>query len=195
MAASTRKKSGRKELILRTAARMFREKGFAGTSMRDLAEAIGIEAASLYNHIQSKSQILTEIIWGISTEITEHLKKLEQTNGTALQKTEALIRLHTQMMTHRFEEYSVMVKEWIYLEPQKLAEFTSERRLYVKRMEAIIRRGIENKEFKPLMPYVVVLNILSAVRGLEFWQRSAKTYSAEDMEENMVAHLIGGLKA
>ena len=42
---------------------MFKDKGFAASSMRDLAETVGIEAASLYNHIKSKSEILQEIIF------------------------------------------------------------------------------------------------------------------------------------
>lgn len=173
---------------------MFREKGFTGSSMRDLAEKIGIEAASLYNHIQSKSQILNEIIWGVSHDCREQLERLETVDGTSLQKIEALIRFHTQMMLTRLEEYSVMVNEWIHLEPEKLAEFATERRWYVKKMEEIVQEGINKGEFKPLMPYVVVLNILSSVRGLEFWHRSAKSHTAAEIEENMVAHLIGGLK-
>lgn len=190
----TRKKSAKKALILATAAKMFREKGFSGSSMRDLAEQIGIEAASLYNHIQSKSQILEEIIAGVALECQEHLENLESSNIPALQKVEAIIRFHTQMMMTRFEEYSVMVSEWIHLDPEKLAEFVAERRKYVKKMEAIVQRGIDNGEIKPLMPYVVVLNILSSVRGLEFWQKSAKTHTAEAIETNMVAHLMGGIK-
>ena len=63
---STAKKASKKELILQKAATMFRQKGFAATSMRDLAETVGIEAASLYNHIQSKSEILQEITYRIS---------------------------------------------------------------------------------------------------------------------------------
>lgn len=191
---TTRKKSAKKALIMATAAKMFREKGFTGSSMRDLAENIGIEAASLYNHIQSKSQILQEIIWGVSRDCKEQLEGLDKANGTSLQKVEALIRFHTQMMLTRLEEYSVMVNEWIHLEPARLAEFAAERRQYVKKMEAIVQEGIDKGELKPLMPYVVVLNILSSVRGLEFWHKSAKTHTATEIEENMVAHLIGGLK-
>lgn len=194
MGIISRRRSAKKELILKTAAIMFREKGFAASSMRDLAEKIGIEAASLYNHIQSKAQILEEIIDGVAELCAHHLKELDESNASSLEKIEALIRFHTHMMIHHFEEYSVMVKEWMHLEKEKLARFIEERRTYVKRMEDIVQEGITKGELKPIMPYVAVLNILSSVRGLEFWQRSAKSHSATEIEENMVAHLIGGIK-
>lgn len=193
MSTTTRRRSSKRDEILTTAARMFREKGYAGTSMRDLAEKIGIEAASLYNHIHSKSEILEEIIFSIARDCREHLNHIDE-SWTSLQKIESLIRFHTKMMVDEFEAYSVMVSEWIHLEDQKLGEFVSDRRQYVKKVESIVAEGVQNKEFKPVLPYVVVLNILSSVRGLEFWQKSAKTYSAEDMENSMVQHLIGGLK-
>lgn len=194
MHTTVRKRSAKKDLILTTAASMFKDKGFASSSMRDLAEKIGIEAASLYNHIQSKAQILEEIISGVSADCTHHLEKLEKDNTTSLQKIDNLIRFHTNMMLHRYDEYSVMVNEWIHLDKEKLEQFVAQRRSYVKKMEGIVQKGIQDGEFKPLMPYVVVLNILSSVRGLEFWQRSAKSYSEKEMEDNLVLHLIGGIK-
>src|SRR5690606_20953610 len=178
MSTSARKKSAKKELILATAAAMFREKGFAASSMRDLAEKIGIEAASLYNHIQSKAQILEEIIDGVSEKCQAHLDHLEKSNSSSLEKIESLIRFHTGMMMNLFEAYSVMVGQWMHLEGDKLLDFVANRREYVKKMEAIVEAGIQKGELKSLTPYVVVLNILSAVRGLEFWQRSAKTHTA-----------------
>jgi len=194
MGTLTNKKSSKKDLIIKTAAAMFRDKGYAASSMRDLAEKIGIEAASLYNHIHSKAQILQEIIDEVSESYKIHLEKTEKARGTSLEKIESLIRFHIQMMLTHFEEYSVMVSEWMHLENEPLASFVSERRDYVKRMETIVEKGINQGEIKTLMPYVVVLNILSSVRGLEFWQRSAKIYTAQEMEDNMVVHLIGGIK-
>jgi len=64
----------------------------------------------------------------------------------------------------------------------------------IQRLENFISEGIAAKEIKPILPYVAVLTILSAVRGLEFWHRSQKNYSPEELEENMVTYLIGGLK-
>ncbi len=195
MAKAQRKKASKKELIVQKAACMFREKGFPATSMRDLAESVGIEAASLYNHIQSKSEILQEIIFRISDDCYNHINELDNTGLSHLQKIESVTRFHIQMMLTRFEEYHVMINEWIHLEAQPLADFITQRRNYVQRLESFISEGIGAKEIKPILPYVAVLTILSAVRGLEFWHRSQKTYTPEELEENMVTYLIGGLKA
>lgn len=194
MAKAQRKKASKKELIVQKAACMFREKGFPATSMRDLAESVGIEAASLYNHIQSKSEILQEIIFRIADDCNKQIEELEQSGMTHLQKIDSVMRFHIQMMLHRFEEYHVMINEWIHLEAQPLSDFIVQRRNYVQKLENFISGGITTKEIKPVLPYVAVLTILSAVRGLEFWHRSQKSYTPEELEENMVSCLIGGLK-
>ena len=194
MAKAQRKKASKKDLIVQKAASMFREKGFPTTSMRDLAESVGIEAASLYNHIQSKSEILQQIIFRISDDCNKHLAGLDNSGLSSLQKIESITRFHIQMMLHRIEEYHVMINEWIHLESQFLTDFIIQRRSYVQRLEGFIGEGIAAKEIKPVLPYVAVLTILSAVRGLEFWHRSQKKYTPEELEENMITYLIGGLK-
>ncbi len=194
MAKTVRKKASKKELIIQRASSMFREKGFPATSMRDLAEAVGIEAASLYNHIQSKSDILQEIIFRIANDCNVHLEKTDDPYLDNIRKIESLIRFHVQMMLTRFDDYCVMINEWIHLSEPYLTNFTTQRRSYVQKMEAIIEAGVRDKEMKPVLPYVAMLTILSSVRGLEFWHRSGKKISAQVMEDNMVNHLIGGLK-
>jgi AcrR family transcriptional regulator len=194
MAKTVRKKASKKELIIQQASRMFREKGFPATSMRDLAESVGVEAASLYNHIRSKSEILQEIIFRTANDCNVQVQSLEETRATSIKKVESLIRFHVQMMVERFDDYYVMINEWIHLSEPYLTNFTTQRRSYVQRMEAIIEEGVKNKEMRPVMPYVAMLTILSSVRGLEFWHRSEKRTPAHVMEENMVNHLIGGLK-
>jgi AcrR family transcriptional regulator len=194
MAKAQRKKASKKEFILLRASAMFREKGFPATSMRDLAETVGIEAASLYNHIQSKSEILQEIVFRIATDCNLHLESLDESHKDSISKIESLIRFHVQMMINRYDDYCVMINEWIHLPEPYLTNFISQRRSYVQKMEAIIEEGGRNKELRPVLPYVAMLTILSSVRGLEFWHRSSKKISPETMEDNMVNHLINGLK-
>ena len=122
MVKNQRRKASKKDIILQKAAVMFREKGFAATSMRDLAESVGIEAASLYNHIQSKSEILQQIIFRISDDCNKQLADLNNAGLSSLQKIESITRFHIQMMFQRFEDYHVMINEWIHLEAQPLAD-------------------------------------------------------------------------
>ena len=60
-------------------------------------------------------------------------------------------------------------------------------------MVQLVRDGIKKKELKNIHPHVAVLTILSAVRGLEFWQRHKKELVAEELENNIVNHLLNGL--
>jgi len=194
MPETKRKKASKKDLIILKASGMIRERGFPATSMRDLAEVVGIEAASLYNHIQSKSEILQEIIYRTANDCNVHLNGLAETQLSSIQKLESLIRFHVQIMLNRFNDYTVMINEWSHLSEPYLTDFISQRRNYVQKMELIIQEGVDNKELKPVLPYVTMLTILSSVRGLEFWHRSAKKIAPQTIEDNMVALLINGLK-
>lgn len=194
MTESKRKKASKKVLIIQKASAMFREKGFPATSMRDLADEVGIEAASLYNHIQSKSEILQEIIYRTANDCNIHLDSLDAAQLNNIEKIESLIRFHVQMMIHHFDDYTVMINEWIHLSEPYQTNFITQRRIYVQRMENIIQQGIDHKEIKTVLPYIAMLTILSSVRGLEFWHRSEKHVSPQVIEDNMVAFLINGLK-
>jgi TetR/AcrR family transcriptional regulator, cholesterol catabolism regulator len=188
------KNGTRKEVIIEKARRLFLEKGFAAASMRDLAEHVGVEAASLYNHIQSKSEILQEICFKVANEFISNLEQVETSQLTALAKMETLIRFHIRMMLREYESIYISDHEWRHLPEPYLSNFLNQRRHYRKRLSAIIEQGIETGEMKPIEPYVATLTILSAISGIESWQRSRKTVSEKDLEENMAKFLVEGLK-
>lgn len=190
----SKKNSTKKEVILEKASKLFREKGFGAASMRDLAEHVGVEAASLYNHIQSKSEILQAICFKVANEFISHLEVVEAGNQSTLKKMETIIRLHIRMMLDQYEYVYISDHEWRHLPEPYLSNFLNQRRSYRKRLADIIEQGIQKGEMKNIEPYVAVLTILSAVSGIDSWQRSRKSISAEVLETNMVAFLIEGLK-
>jgi len=192
---SNRKNGSRREMISLAAARLFREKGFPSTGMRDLAGDVGVEAASLYNHIRSKSELLQEICFRVANDFNDQLATVE--NDPVLdgpEKLEAIVRFHIQMWVTRLDEVMVTNNESKYLEEPYNATFLNERRIYVRRLEQIIEEGIRSGKLRKVQPYAVVLTLLSAVRGIEFWHRTRKNISASELEESMVAHLVDGLK-
>ena len=191
----TDKNLSRKDVIVSKAAILFREKGYKAASMRDLAEAVGVEAASLYNHIKSKSELLHELVFNVANRFVMKIDEIESENISALKKMEKILRFHISEMINHYEEVYVSDREWKHLSDPYLSNYQNQRRVYRKRLAAIIEEGIRNKEIKLIDAPTVVLIFLHAVSGIESWHRSTKKISAEELEQNMVAILIDGLKA
>jgi len=190
----TEKNISRKDVIVSKAATLFREKGYKAASMRDLAEAVGVEAASLYNHIKSKSELLHELVFSVANKFVLKMDEIESENISSLAKMEKLLRFHITEMIHNYEEVYVSDREWKHLSDPYLSNYQNQRRVYRKRIAAIIEEGIRNKEIKTIDAPTVVLIFLHAVSGIESWHRSTKKITAEELEQNMVTILIDGLK-
>jgi AcrR family transcriptional regulator len=184
----------KKETILEEAATLFHEKGFPATSMRDLAEHLGVEAASLYNHIHSKSEILQGICFKVAEAFMSTLQEVELSEHTALKKIEMLIRFHVQKMINDYAYVYVSDREWKHLTEPFLSDYLAQRRSYRKRFALIIEEGIRNHEIKSIDPTTAVLIMLHAVGGIESWHRSKRKITAAQLEENMVTILVEGLK-
>lgn len=188
------KSNTRKDVIIAKAARLFREKGYSATSMRDLAEHVGVEAASLYNHIRSKAEILQEICFKTANRFMDHITEVESSGQQSIAKIEAILRFHIRQIVLSYEEVYVMDREWKHLTDPYLSNMQSQRRSYRQRIAAIIEEGIRKGEIKPIDAPTAVLIILHAVSGIESWHRSVKRISAEMLEDNMVMILVEGLK-
>ena len=187
------KNISRKDVIVTKAASLFREKGFKAASMRDLAEAVGVEAASLYNHIKSKTELLHELCFSVANRFLQKIDEVEAEKIPAIEKIEKLLRFHINEMIHHYEEVYVSDREWKHLADPYLSNFQNQRRIYRKRFAAIIESGIRNHEVKKIDAPTAVLIMLHAISGIESWHRSTQKISAAELEENMVTILVGGL--
>src|SRR5690349_13909502 len=99
----TDKDLSRKDVIVKAAAVLFHEKGYKAASMRDLAEKVGVEAASLYNHIRSKTELLHDICFVVANRFWEHMNQAESSKEPAIAKIEELLRFHIREMVYNFE--------------------------------------------------------------------------------------------
>lgn len=189
----TGKNNSKKEVILKKAATLFKTKSFSAASMRELADVVGVEAPSLYNHIGSKSELLQDICFKIGSQFTEQIEHIRTSDKKTVDKIEAVIRFHIEMMAENFDEVYVANHEWKHLNEPYLTDFLNIRRNYEKSLMGFIEEGIAKNEIKAVNPYVTVLTILSAVRGLEFWQRNKKNVPLQVLENDMVNQLLYGI--
>jgi AcrR family transcriptional regulator len=108
-------KSDRKSEILSVAARLFRERGYSAVSMRDIAQEMDMKAASLYNHITSKQQILVSIVIRIAEEFTVGMERISNSGDSAIHQLEQLIDLHIDLTLHDPSVIACLNNDWMHL--------------------------------------------------------------------------------
>ncbi|GAB3864811.1 TetR/AcrR family transcriptional regulator [Hymenobacter segetis] len=187
------KKLNKRQIILDEAAKLFKLKGFGGTSMRDLAGEVGMEAASMYNHIKSKDEILEHLCFHVSNTYIAQLAEVEQMPGSNGDKLKELLRWHINLMLEDGAAVSVANNDWKYLTDSKLEQFKAARKQYEKGFAALIENGIAAGEFRPVNASVALFTILSAVRWVELWYRPGRGVTAQELEEDIMAILLNGL--
>jgi AcrR family transcriptional regulator len=184
----------RKEVIISQAATLFKEKGFKASSMRDLAESLGIEAASLYNHISSKNELLHTICFDVARRFLTNADTVEKSNGPVLPKLEKILKFHIREMIEHHSEVYVSDREWRHLSEPFLTEYRELRRTYRKQLTALIEAGIVSGELKDIDAPTAVLILLHAIGGIESWHRSKDKINPKELEKNMIAILVSGVK-
>ena len=184
----------RRAEIIEIAAKLFKIKGFTATTMRDIAEQVGMEAASMYNHIKSKDEILQAICFKISNEYISQLNTIENQIKSPVEKIKELIRLHVRIIITDIDSISVANNEWKHLSEDALTAFKEARRDYEQRFAKIIEAGIAAGELQPINVSVALFTILSAVRWVELWYKNDRDISPEILEENIISLLMNGLQ-
>jgi TetR/AcrR family transcriptional regulator, cholesterol catabolism regulator len=182
----------RRAELTRIAARLFAERGYHGTSIGDLAKALGVQKGSLYAHIESKQDLLHEAMrdgaqafHAALDEIPEDLKVTD--------RIRLALRAHLRVVAEQLDIATVFVREWRYLEGERAEEFLAERRRYEERFRALFREGREVGELRTdLDDQAAVLLVLSAANWAYTWlPRDADT---DELADRFVAILVDGVR-
>src|SRR5262245_45971583 len=139
--------SARREELTRTAARLFAERGYHGTSLADLAEALGIQKASLYHHIASKEDLLWEVAESGATAFHGALDAVPD-EAPATEKIRLALRGHLAVVAAQLDAATVFTREWRALEGERRAVFLAERRRYEERIRDLFREGVETGQLR-----------------------------------------------
>jgi TetR/AcrR family transcriptional regulator, cholesterol catabolism regulator len=185
----------RKEQVIRSAAELFREKGYAASSMRDLAQKLGIEAASLYSHIKSKEEILQSLCFDMATEFRKSLDEVEKKNVTATEKLRLGIIGHIQVMSKDLTASAVFMNEHRHLSQPHLREFLLLRINYINRFKTIIEEGTHNGEFKETIDKkLAVMTLFSSLNWMPMWYDPASKIDPQNLGQQLADMLVNGLR-
>ncbi|WP_452221396.1 TetR/AcrR family transcriptional regulator [Lacinutrix salivirga] len=182
----------RKEEIIKTAAKLFKEKGYSAVTMRDLATAMGIKAASLYNHISSKQEILKIIIISIAEDFTNGMNQIINTENTSIQKLKQIVELHVTITSQNTNGMASLNNDWMHLE-DKLDYYLKLRNEYETNFLNIIQQGISSSEIRQSNPEIIMFSMLSTLRSLYLWIPKKEDLNANDLANSLSQVLIDGI--
>lgn len=188
------KTTDRKQEILRHAARLFKEKGYRAVSMRDLADALNIKASSLYNHIQSKEEILSNIILEVAEEYAQGMKQIQSEDISSIEKLKKLITLHIQIASKNSNGMAIVQKDWVHLEDD-LDYYKQLRRDYESKFHQIIEEGKANKELRDAHTDTIAFNILSTLNTLYLWIPKKSNLDVAQLKVELPLLLLSGIQA
>jgi AcrR family transcriptional regulator len=182
----------RKDEIIKTAAKLFKKKGYSAVTMRDIAKTMGIKAASLYNHIQSKQDILKTIIISIAEEFTTGMELIKASNTNSLEKLHQIVVLHVNITSRNTYQMAALNNDWMHLEDQ-LDYYLLLRQNYEDDFINIIKSGINAKEIVNSNPEIIMFSILSTLRSLYLWIPKKEDLDQNELANNLSNVLIKGI--
>jgi TetR/AcrR family transcriptional regulator, cholesterol catabolism regulator len=178
--------------VRREAARLFAEKGFHGTSIGDLAQALGMQKGSVYSHIDSKGDLLWQVARAGSDALHAALDSVPE-QGPAVERIRAALQAHLDVVVGQLHVATVFIREWRYLEGEQRELFVQERRRYEERFRALFREGRERGELRTdLDDATAALLALSAANWAYTWIRADTDTAA--LARDFTALLVDGMR-
>jgi AcrR family transcriptional regulator len=189
----TIKLSPRKKQIETEAALLFKERGYMASSMRELANMVGIEAGSLYSHFKSKESILQNICFRMAHSFFKELDSIESTLDSPDVQLKNAIKSHIKVLMIDPIETLVFQTEWKHLSEPHLADFINMRKDYEKRFQTIFQKGMNDKTFKPHDAHVFTLTLLSALNHAVQWYSKEKNQNSDAIAEKLISIFFNGI--
>jgi len=185
----------RKADVVHAAARLFSERGYHGTSMQHLGEALGLLRGSLYAHIGSKEELLFEVVDEGAEAFLEGGRAAAGLDSDAGTRLEALLVGHIQTASQQLEAATVFLNEWRYLGENRKAMVKDKRDAYEQIVRDIIADGKAKGEFRPDLDVPLAARlVLSAANWTYSWYRPGGDLTPTEIGKSFASMLVDGFR-
>ena len=182
----------RREELTREAARLFAERGFHGTSMGDLADALGVQKGSLYSLTGSKQQLLFETMREGARAFHAALDAVPE-DAAPVERIRLALRGHLGVVAEQLDVATVFTREWRYLDDAYRDEILAERRRYEDRFRELFREGVERGALRSdLDAAAAALLALSALNWAYTWLTPGR--DTDELADRFTTILVEGIR-
>jgi TetR/AcrR family transcriptional regulator, cholesterol catabolism regulator len=184
--------TARRQELTREASRLFAERGYHGTSMDALAQALGVQKGSLYSLIGSKQELLYATMREGATAFHAALDAVPE-RASATERVRLALRGHLRVVSEQLDVATVFTREWRYLEGEHREEIVDERRRYEERWRALFREGVESGDLRTDLDVgAATLLVLSAANWAYTWLDPGRDTDA--LADRFTAILVDGIR-
>jgi TetR/AcrR family transcriptional regulator, cholesterol catabolism regulator len=185
----------RKTDLVQAAARLFSERGYHGTSMQHLGEALGLLRGSLYAHIGSKEELLFEVVDEGAEAFLEQGRAAAGLDDIAAARLEALLVGHIETASKQLEAATVFLNEWRYLGEGRRTIVQEKRDAYEQIVRDIIASGKAKGEFRSDLDVRLAARlVLSAANWTYSWYRPGGDLTPTEIGNSFASMLVDGFR-
>jgi AcrR family transcriptional regulator len=186
--------STRKDQIYAAAERLFSERGYHATTMREIASELQIEGGSLYSHISGKQDLLYQIVLRGSEQFLDAARAAYGMAEPARVRLYELMRRHLAIIAESRPRAIVHFHEWRHLDEEHQATIRARRDKYEAYVREMLREGVAAGEFAPYDERVLGLQILSLLNWTYQWYTPGGTWNADELAERFFELLMRGME-
>jgi AcrR family transcriptional regulator len=185
--------ANKQELIFAEAVRIFRQKGYHATSMQNIADAVGLQKASLYHYLPSKEALLFKIFERSSGALTQQLETICDSPDLPADKLHRAIQAHLIALCDQLDTYTVYLSERRALSNRYQAQVRAEGEKHARLIEKILAEGIARKQFHAMDTRMVALAILGMCNWLYQWYAPEGRLTPQQIAEIFSDMALNGL--
>jgi AcrR family transcriptional regulator len=183
-----------RDQILESAAQVFRQKGYHGASMADIAEAVGLQKATLYHHFGSKQDILAELLDRALAIVTDNMAQVINRDSSPEEKLHLAMRLYMKMLCEQGNLASVLLLEYRSLEKDLYNRHIQNRDKFEKMWRDLVREGVDAGKFQCESVSITVWALLGVMNWTITWYRPEGKLSVETIADQFANLLLDGMK-
>jgi len=194
LGAAVTTKTSREAEILAAAGRIFREKGYHGTSVRDIAEAVGLLKGSLYHYIRSKDELLARLFEGLLEDTVRELEAIVVREMTAEARLRAMVRAYAAAVMANHDAVGLYLREWRSLPPAELAGLGARRRRMRTLFTDVITDGARARAFAAGDARIAALAILGSCNWVYEWYRPKGRLGPDAIADELADRAVRSLR-
>lgn len=179
--------------IIETAAQVFRQKGYHGASMEDVALAVHLKKASLYHHFRSKQEILLEILDKALEMLLDRISPIAEQDGPADIKLRLMVREYLTILMENIDLAGVLLFEHRALERRQHARHIPNRDKFESLWKDVVNEGVQKQLFRCKDPGLAVRALLGQMNWTITWFKPEGGKTIEQIADNYSDLLLNGL--